>query len=144
MSNYAGWTHRPKSEGGTDPVNFAVWHILLTGDRDSDEDVAVEDHVVRPAITADMSGLRLKRVVISLGVASASGAVEFMIVNETQAVDMLSSVASLASGSQYADESANIAAAPDNVVTEGDIIAVNITAAGSGAKGLKAMLAFTG
>lgn len=135
-----GRDHRPG--GGADETRYAVWHIALTGDRDDDDVVVAENNVIRPVVSLDMDTYRLEFIQLGLGVASSSGAVSIMVENETRAVDMLSTAASLGAGSQYADQASVIAARPDNEVSTGDVIAIHITAAGTDAKGLKAILTF--
>jgi hypothetical protein len=134
-----GEQHNPR---GPDAIQYVALHIALSGDRDEDDPVIVEDNVFRPPMHEDVNGLRLKRLSLGLGVASSSGSVSIAIENETQAVSMLTGAASLGAGAQYAEVSSVIADEPDNVVAEGDVLRIDITAAGTDAKGLKAMLIF--
>lgn len=124
---------------GPDAINYHALHIALTGDRDGDEPVAVEDNVFREVVHEDADGLRLKRLDVILGVASSSGSVTVRIVNETQAITLVSS-ASIAAGDNYAEQSSAIAAYPNNVLTLGDVLRFDVTAAGADAKGLKVRL----
>lgn len=129
--------HNPR---GPDAIQYLVLHIALTGDRDDDDPVAVEDNVFRIPIHEDGDGLRLKRLALGLGVASSGGSVSIELENETQSSSPLTGAASIPAGDQYAEQSSVIADEPDNVAVEGDIIRIDITAAGTDAKGLKIML----
>jgi len=131
--------HRPS---GPDAIDYVALHIALSGDRDDDDPVIAEDNVFRLPIHEDADGLRLKRLSLGLGVASSSGDVSIAITNETQSLSPLTGDATIPSGDQYAEQSSVIAAEPDSLVLEGDILRIDITAAGTDAKGLKAMLIF--
>ncbi len=132
-----GAQHTPIAPDG---IRYAVWHILLSGDRDDDDPVIAEDNVVRPPITTDMDTYLLRGVELGLGVASSSGAVSIDITNETTADRLLTTDASISSGAQHVDASSAIDYDEEKFVTAGDIIRIDITAAGTDAKGLKAVL----
>jgi len=127
---------------GPDSIRYHALHIALTGDRDDDDPVIVENNVWREVVHEDCAGLRLKRIDVILGTASSSGDVSVFIENETQAIDMLSSDASIASGDNYSEQSGVIAAYPDNLVELGDVWRIDITEAGTDAKGLKVRVIF--
>lgn len=135
-----GEEHRPGKPGAPDSIRYAVWHIALSGDREDDDPVEVADHVFRPPLFEDMDTYRLGRIAIAAGVASSSGAVTVHVENETQGFDLLTSDLSLASGSQYENESEKIDPDVDKIGLEGDIIRFDITGAGTDAKGLKVIL----
>ena len=135
-----GEQHRPGKPGAPDSIRYAPWYVVLSGDRDDDDPIIVEDHVLRLPLFEDMDTYRLKRCAIALGEASSSGAVTVSLENETQAFDLLTSDMSLSSGANYANESAKIDPDEDKVGLEGDLITFNITGAGTDAKGLKVIL----
>ncbi len=134
-----GHQHTPLSP---DAVRYAVWHIALSGDRDDDDPVIAEDNVFRPPVSEDMDTYLLRRLMLGLGVTSSSGDVSIAITNETTGDSLLTGDATIPAGDVYANESAQIDLDELKFVTEGDIIRFDITAGGTGAKGLKAVLVF--
>ena len=135
-----GEQHTPMSPDG---IRYAVWHIALSGDREIDDPVIVEDHVFRPPLAEDMDTYKLKRIAIAAGVPSSSGAVTVHVENETQGFDIITSDLSLPAGQNYQNESAKIPSDPTDSLAgvEGDIIRFDITSAGAGdCKGLKVIL----
>lgn len=135
-----GEQHRPGKPGSPDSIRYAPWYVVLSGDRETDDEVIVEDHVLRLPLFEDMDTYRLKRCAICAGEASSSGAVTVRIENETQGFDLLTSDMSLGAGSNYENESEKIDTDEDKFGLEGDLIAFHITGAGTGAKGLKVIL----
>jgi len=136
-----GEQHRPGKPGAPDSIRYATWHIALSGDRENDDPVAVEDHVFRPPLFEDMETYRLGRIAIGAGEPSSSGAVTVDVLNETQGYSLLTSDLSLPAGSNYANESAKIDPDETKVGMEGDVIRFDITGAGAGdCKGLKVIL----
>jgi len=138
-----GEQHRPGKPGGPDGIRYAVWHIALSGDREIDDPVIVEDHVFRAPLAEDMDTYKLKRVAIGAGEPSSSGAVTVHVENETQGFDIITSDLSLPGGATYQNEEAKIPDDPDDALAgvEGDIIRFDVTGAGAGdCKGLKVIL----
>lgn len=76
---------------------------------------------------------------------SSSGAVNVMIRNVTDAVDMLSTAITIDSGdfTSYAAATPSVINYANAQVTTGDRIAIDVDGAGTGAKGLGVILGFT-
>lgn len=124
------------------PQVVATLHIKV----DSDEDVvATGNGRFIFAIAQDMHRLRLTRVEMFVTTVSSSGIVQVQIRNITGAVDMLATRVQV-DASEKNSKTAATAAVIDtdtNFVSWGDEIAIDVDAAGTGAKGLGVILEFS-
>jgi hypothetical protein len=144
MSSYHGWTHARKSRGGTDPIEHAnpTLHIKVYGERQT---VQTGDGKFIFMVSEDMDGLDLSSVEMYVTTVSSSGIVQVQIRNITQAADMLSTRVqcdATEKNSKDAATAAVIDTANDDVAW-GDHLAIDVDAAGTGAKGLGVILVFS-
>ena len=139
--NYHGWTHRPKVQGGSDPIDYVVLKIKLTGDRADDDPPVADARAFTVPVDNDMHGLRLKNAFVQVGTVSSSGGVTISIENETQAVTLMSTDGPGAS-TFIKDCTASLAANPDNIVQMDDILVIAIISGGTDARGLGCTLEF--
>jgi hypothetical protein len=140
--SYHGWTHRPKFRGGTDPTPiYPVLFIKVFADTKL---VAAGDGKFIFAVSDDMDGMVLIDADAYVTTVSSSGAVNVQIRNITQATDMLSTAITIDAGetTSYTATTAPVVNAATNDVTVADLIAIDVDAAGSGAKGLGVILEF--
>lgn len=146
MSGYVdhGWRHAPKAKGGTDPVSGdAIYPIKVISD---DDTLTTGDGQFIFAVTeADqIAGLNLVDVGAYVTTVSSSGVPTVQIRNITQAWDILSTKVSI-DASEFTSNTAATAAVIDttkDLITLGDLIAIDVDVAGTGAKGLGVVLVF--
>jgi len=148
-----GWTHRPKSRGGTDPVFLpGYYEIKVFADRgaldgnlpDSAIIVSVGDGKFIWEIPTQLDGTKLSYVRIFLSVAG-SGDVLVQLHNITQAVDMLTTRAKIDAGDLSSLTSATpvVISTTNDLVADGDQIRVDVDSAGGGdAEGLGLVAGF--
>lgn len=133
-----GRDHRP---GGSDPVPFAEFEIKVTSDAST---LATGDGQAIMVIPASVNGMNLIAAHAFVTTASSSGTPTVQIRNVTDAVDMLSTRITI-DASEYTSYTAASApvinSAYDDVAT-GDLFAVDVDVAGTGAKGLGVVLTF--
>lgn len=126
------------------PANdaFAEYEIKVFGD---DQIVAAGDGKFIFAIPFDVQGMELVRVEIFVTTVSSSGIVQVQLRNITQAVDMLSTRVQVDAGEKNSRTAATAAVIDSNNddVAWADEIAIDVDAAGTGAKGLGVILQFS-
>lgn len=133
-----GRDHRP---GGSDPIPFAEFEIKVVAD---DNTVATGDGQAIMVVPASVNGMNLVAAHAFVTTVSSSGTLTVQIRNVTDSHDMLSTRITI-DASEYTSYTA--AAAPvinasyDDVAT-GDLIAVDVDVAGTGAQGLGVILTF--
>lgn len=144
-----GWTHRPRLEGGTDPLPpRGVYEIKVFADRDSLDGNLDDTAIVVSTgdgkfvfwIPEDLDHTELVHVAAGVSVA---GAVTVQIRNITQAFDFLSTKVTIDS----AEFTSYTAATPPVItasqpVAKGDRIAIDVDAADGTAEGLGVILEF--
>lgn len=134
-----GRTHMP---GGSDPIPAsAVYEIKVVSDSQL---VVVASGAFIFEIPEDLAGKKLLKARAFVTTASTSGLPTVQIRNATAAADMLSTPITIDVGAT-SSRNATTAAVVDPAhctVADGDQISVEITAAGSGAKGLGVILRF--
>lgn len=147
--NYHGWTHRLRSEGGTDPI-YEEWpggagapqfDIKVLTDYQT---LSTGDGQFIFAIPLDLNGMNLTSVAAYVTTVSSSGIPTIQIRNVTQAADMLTTKITI-DASEFTSYTAATAAVIDTAnddVATGDLIAVDVDVAGTGAKGLGVILGF--
>ncbi len=126
---------------GADPSGPVRLNILCTS---QSEALATGDAQPIVEIDSDLDGARLVKVRASVTTVSSSGLPTVQIRNVTQAVDMLSTKASIDVG-ETSSRTATTAAVIDtanNTVADGDQIAIDVDIAGTGTMGLIVLLWF--
>lgn len=127
--------------GGTDYAKEGQYEIKVVSDA---EDVATGDGQFIFAIPSDLGGTDLVEAQAFVTTVSSSGAPLIQIRNATQAVDMLSTRITI-DASEFTSYTASqrvINLSNDGVAT-GDRIAIDVDAAGTGARGLGVILRFS-
>jgi len=129
--NYHAWTHRPKSKGGTDPIEgFAIFAIKVFAD---DETTVVGDGAFVFDIPEDVDGARFVKCEAFV-TTSGGSSTSIQIANNTQAVDMLTTPLSIDGGdlnSMDANTPYVVIDPPDCIVAWGDEISIDVDS-GSG------------
>lgn len=129
--------------GGPDEIPVtATLHIKVFADRRT---VSTGDGKFIFEVSEDMDGLELQSVEIYVTTVSSSGIVQVQLRNVTQAVDMLGirvQIDANEKNSKDASTTYTIHATNDDVAW-GDHIAIDVDQAGTGAKGLGAILEFS-
>lgn len=149
---YHGGTHRPKLFGGTDPLRpLGYYEIKVFADANALDgllpaqatDVVTGDGKFIFAIPEDLHGTDLVRA--HAFITTAGSLVQVQIRNVTQGHDMLSTKVSIDAGdfTSYASATPPVVNQANAEVEEGDLIAIDVDAAGGGAQGLGVMLVFT-
>lgn len=142
--DYHGWTHAPKTRGGTDPIPpdpVAVLFIKVFSDTQT---VTTGDQKFEFEVSEDMDGMNLTRVESYVTTVSSSGKPTVQIRNRTQTADMLSTKVEIDASEFNSKDAATqvvIDTANDDVAW-GDHIAIDVDVAGTGAMGLGVMLTF--
>ena len=100
---YHAWTHRPKADGGTDPLDIEAggvspYHIKVFGDT---QQCTTGDKKFAFAIDEDLDGTTLTKVELYVTVVSSSGIVQVQLRNSTDAVDMLSTRVQVDAGEKH-------------------------------------------
>jgi len=146
---YHGWTHRRKALGGTDPrPHEGFLNIKVFGDRDQDPVVDTGDGAFYFAIQDDLDKLVLRRAEAFVSTVSSGGDIIVQFHNMVAAVDMLSNRVTIDSGdfTSYTSVSPSqvdeTGAPPNNEVSTGDLIRIDVDSAGTAAKGLGVLLWF--
>lgn len=146
---YHARTHRANSPDGI-PV---LVHLKVFDDTTA---AATGDDARRFVVTSDLGGTRLRSAHASVSTASTSGTVLMQVVNMTAGtVDLLSTRTEIDAGEftsytgtvQHVVNTGTIGFAgggtfPTNYITQGDVLRIDVDAAGTGAKGLEALLEF--
>lgn len=141
--DYHGWTHRPSAFGGNDASNFVVLEIKVFPDTAT---VATGDGAFIFAISRDLDGAKLVEAHAFVSTVSSSGTPTIQIRNVSGAVDMLSTRITIDASefTSYTAASAPVVNVANQTVTVGQLLAIDIDVAGTGAKGLGVMLTFLG
>lgn len=133
-----GRDHRP---GGSDPLPFAEFEIKVIDDTTV---VTTGDGQVIMAVPASVNGMNLVAAHAFVTTVSSSGTPTVQIRNVTDSQDMLSTKITI-DASEYTSYTAAtppvINTSYDDVAT-GDLLAVDVDVAGTGAKGLGVVLTF--
>ncbi len=128
--NYHAWTHRPKSQGGTDPIEgFAIFAIKVFED---DVATVVGDEAFVFDIPEDCDGAQLVKAEAFL-TTSGGSATSIQLANHTQAVDMLSTPLTIDSGELNSKTAAtdHVVDVANALVAWGDEISIDVDS-GSG------------
>lgn len=139
---------RDHRAGGTDPIPV-VLERKVTLDGPSAPALAVGDGQLIWAITEDLDGCTLSKADAFITTVSSSGLVTVQLRNATRAVDMLSTRITIDAGEFTSYTAATPAVIDDagsparSIVFRGNLIAVDVDVAGSGAKGLGVILVFS-
>lgn len=148
-----GWTHRPKSQGGTDPIVLPGYYaIKIFADRgaldgnlpDSAVIVSAGDGKFVWEIPAPLDRTNLAYVRIFVSAAGSANLI-VQLHNITQAVDMLSTRVQIDAGDLSSKTSATpvVINAANALVNDGDQIRVDVDSAGGGdAEGLGIIAGF--
>ena len=131
---YHHWTHRPKNQGGTDPIeSLAEWPVKIFSDAMEVEVTSGEDAFVWE-VPEDLHGCELLKV--EAFVTTSGATVEVGILNRTTANEMLSTVVTIDGGDLNSKDSAtpHVVDLANNVVSWGDHLEIHVDAAGG--KGL--------
>lgn len=135
---------RDHSPGGEDPIPYPrgiAEHIKVFEDI---ETVLAGDGAFYFGCARDFDAYLLSDVEIDVSTVSSSGIVQVQIHNLTQAVDMLSTRVQIDANETHSRTSSVSAVinAANAEVAHGDIIRIDVDAAGTGAKGLAVVLKF--
>ena len=140
---YHGWTHRPKSRGGTDPTLYYVWRELMVYAPRGALAQTLPDTAIVVAtgngqhyfeVSEEEDGFVLTEATAHV---SAAGAVTVQLRNATQATDLLTTELTIDTG-----ETSSYTAATQRVINtsvvlaKGDLVFVDIDAADGTAEGL--------
>jgi len=148
-----GWTHRPKSRGGTDPVFLPGYYsIKVFADRGaldgnlSDTAIVVStgDGKFIWEIPTQLDGTRLSFVRIFVSLAGSDDLL-VQLHNITQAVDMLTTRAKIDAGDLSSKTSVTpvVIDATNDLVADGDQIRIDVDSDGGGdAEGLGVIAGF--
>lgn len=132
------------SPNGPDAIP-AQFHIKVVAD---DTEIATGDAQFVFAAPSDIGGIGLREAQAFITTVSSSGIVTVQIRNVTEAQDMLSTRVTIDVGetTSYTATTPHVVdqtgTPPNNHVTEGDLIAVDVDVAGTGAMGLGVILIF--
>jgi hypothetical protein len=141
MPDYHGKAHLPKQFGGTDPIDIPPpYHVKVFGDT---RIVLVGDARWIITMPHDMHQLRVWDIEISVTTVSSSGIVQVQLRNiDNGNVDILSTRAQIDVGDYHSDDSGTqpVVNGSNNLVSHKDKIAMDIDAAGTGAKGLEVVV----
>jgi hypothetical protein len=140
--------------GGADPITSGQYEIKVFPDQamatiaEIDLPVEAGNNLFVFAIPKDLDQSYLRRAEGFVTTASSSGAITVQIRNNTKAVNLLATPVTIDSGELSSSTAAQAVPITIDPVTElglcywGDRIAVNVTAAGTGAWGLGVILEF--
>jgi len=106
--------------------------------------VTVADGVFQFAIPEDLNGLKLISAEAYVSTVSSSGALTVQVRNITQAADMLSTAITIDQSefTSYTAATPSVVNAGTSTVATGDMIAIDVDANGTGAKGLGVIVTF--
>lgn len=139
--SYVDHGHRHMS-GGTDPIRGGLIAVKLFAD---DEEVTAGVKWIIGVTEADhLAGLSLVEIGTYVSTVSSSGLVTMQLENLTAAADFLSTAVSIDASEKFSDDATTpyVIDAANAGVALHDEIAFDITAAGTGAMGLLAVLRF--
>lgn len=128
--------------GGEDPILIVLERKCIT----DTTTLATGDGLFQWPITADLDETHLIDAHAGVSTVSSSGTITVQIRNKTRSVDMLSTAITIDSGefTSYTAATPSVVddtgSPPRSGVSRGDIIAVDVDGAGSGAKGLSVIL----
>jgi hypothetical protein len=132
-----GREHRP---GGPDPIPARpVMHIKVFGDSQA---VTTGDGKFVFACSEDMDRTALRTVEMYVTTVSSLGIVQVQLRNVTQAVDMLITRVQIDQGEKNSKDASTAYVIGDADVAWGDELAIDVDAAGTGARGLGVILEF--
>lgn len=134
-----GGDHR---RGGEDPIPYTVYHIKVSNDID---DLVAGDGAFFFSIPRDLHDFLIFDVEATVSTASGSGIVQVQVRNVTNSnVDVLSTRVQVDAGETHSDDASTqpVVNQSNNVVSFKDVIAIDVDAAGSGAKGLCVVIYF--
>jgi hypothetical protein len=114
-------------------------HIKVFGDSQA---VTVGDGKFVFACSEDMDGTVLRAVEMYVTTVSSSGIVQVQLRNVTQAVDMLTTRVQIDQGEKNSRDASIGYVIGDADVAWGDEVAIDVDAAGTGARGLGVILEF--
>lgn len=148
---YHGWNHRRAQLGGTDPRPHEAFHeIKVFGDKEFDPPVEAGDGAFYWAIQEDIGWpkLVLLHAQAYVSTVSSGGDIVVQIHNVTTAVDMLATRITIDAGDFTSYQSATPSVPdysgtpPNNEVSTGDLLRIDVDSAGTAAKGLGVMVRF--
>lgn len=143
MGQKTGEMHgRDHVPGGADPIRLGEFEIKIVADTTV---VAVGDAALIMCVPADLDQAALITVASFVTTVSTSGLVTVQIRNLSQGpVTMLSTAVTIdvSEFTSYTAATAAVVNAANSKVKTGDLIAFDISAAGTGAKGLGAIVGF--
>lgn len=133
-----GRDHRP---GGADPIAFAEFELKVFGD---DATLSTGDGKLIMVIPPSVNGLNLVAAHAFVTTVSSSGTPTIQIRNVTDAQDMLSTRITIDASefTSYTAATAPVINTSYDDVATGDLLAVDVDVAGTGAKGLGVVLTF--
>lgn len=133
---------RDHGPGGEDHVRAAVIEIKVFSDTAG---VSTGDSKFVFAVSQDLNGAGLVAAHAFVSTVSSSGIPTVQIRNITDAVDMLSTRITIDASefTSYTAATRAVVNSANRTVTTGDLIAVDVDVAGTGAKGLGVILTFT-
>ncbi|MGH2362623.1 MAG: hypothetical protein ACRDGM_19020 [bacterium] len=126
---------------GQDPIKWRTYHIKVISDTRT---FTTGDGKFIWSVPRDVGGLKLIEVAISVTTISSSGIVQVQIRNITRTADMLSTRVQVDANQFHSKDAATqpVVDTANNDVAHGDRIAIDVDAAGTGAKGLEVVLTF--
>lgn len=134
-------TYGPFLDEGGGGLGGAELAIKVYGDSQT---VAAGTGVFIFDVAEDMAGMALARIEIYVTTVSSAGLVQVQVANNTTSVNMLSTVASIDANEKNSKTAATPPVInPSNAtVAWADELSINVTGAGTGAKGLGVLLKF--
>ncbi len=137
--NYHGWTHA----NSIDPIKLGRFEIKVTAD-DGDP-LATGDGQFIFAIPSDLDKANLVEAQAYVTTVSSSGLPTVQIRNVTQAADMLSTKITIDASefTSYTAATPSVVDTANDDVATGDLVAIDVDVAGTGAKGLGVILVFS-
>lgn len=135
-----GRDHRPR---GADPIPGSGGHFEIKVFSDTDT-VTTGDGKFIFAIPSDLNGYDLKDAQAFVTTVSSSGLPTVQIRNVTQTADMLTTAITIdvSEFTSYTAATARVIDTANDDVATGDLIAIDVDVAGTGAKGLGVILTF--
>lgn len=142
---------RNSRPGGSDPLHYASFVIKVFPDTGDDAVVSIGDSAFVWAIPDDLEvpegyteGWNLTHAAAFVSTASSSGVVEVQIRNVTTGLDMLSTKVTIDANemTSYSAATPPVINLSNDHVTKGDLIAIDVDNAGTGAEGLGVILRF--
>lgn len=144
--SYHGWTHDPD---GSDPIPGLTTGGGIGAERDlkiirDDQTLTTGDGQLIWMVPTELNGLNLISAEAYVTTVSSSGLPTVQIRNITQAADMLSTKITIDVGefNSYGATTHSVVDTANDDVATGDLIAIDVDVAGTGAKGLGVVLVF--